>query len=166
MITLATTRFNTQTWAERERWLERKQWSGCIYGTTVRANPALGPMLIVLEMHNDDNEIKAVSLVRNSPVSDDKSYQIYSDYNYNRYIYKSPYRIVFNQIELTLLEKKIIAIFNQLLFKGACHLKRSHGITAVPDWIMKNRHIDFIKYFKEMFKRGCSTPRAPPLPTS
>ena len=51
------------------------------------------------------------------------------------------------------LEKKIITIFNQLLFKGACHFKRQQGITAVPDWIMNNKYIDFIQYFKELFAR-------------
>ncbi len=172
MVKLSTTRFNTQTWQEHQRWLEKNQWTGCIYGTPIRANRNIGPVLIVLEMHNDENELKAISLVNNKPVLGDKTQQIYKDYNYNRYIYKSNYRLILSQIELTPMEKKIIAIFNQLLFKGACHLKRSHGITAVPDWIMNNRHIDFIPHFKEMFKRhykgGCA-PLNPPLgdvPTS
>jgi hypothetical protein len=51
------------------------------------------------------------------------------------------------------MEKKIIAIFNELLFKGACHLKRGQGIMAVPDWIMKNKQVDFLNYFKELFGR-------------
>ena len=63
------------------------------------------------------------------------------------------------------MNKKIITIFNQLLFKGACHFKRQQGITAVPDWIMQNKYIDFIKYFKEMFTRfykGGQAPLQPP----
>ena len=73
--------------------------------------------------------------------------------DYNRYIYKSKYRLVLNEIELLPIEKKIIVIMNELLFKGACHLKRAQGITAMPDWIMKNKHIDFLKKFKELLAR-------------
>jgi hypothetical protein len=112
------------------------------------------PTMIVLEMHNNDNEVKAISLVKNTLITD-KTYRIYKDGNYNRYIYKSRYRLVIKDVEasMTSYEKKIITIFNRLLFKGAHHFKRQQGITAVPDWIMQNKYIDFIKYFKEMFAR-------------
>ena len=166
MISLVTTRFNTQTWEERNQWLEKHQWKGAIYGCPLRVKEAVKPTMIVIEMHNDHNEIKAISLVRKTLITD-KSYHIYKDCNYNRYIYKSRYRLVIKEIEssLTPMEKKIITIFNQLLFKGACHFKRQQGITAVPDWIMKNKYIDFIQYFKDLFQRGCA-PFKPPLISS
>lgn len=156
MITLASTRFNTETWHERERWLEQNKWDGCILGSPIQIKPDIVGSMIVLEMHNNENRVKAISLIRNQVVViDDKNYQIYKDRNYNRYIYKSRYRLIISEIEhsLTTTEKKIIAIFNQLLFKGACHCKRAQGITAVPSWIMQNKHIDFIKYFKAIFTR-------------
>lgn len=154
MVTLVTTRFNTKTWQERQQWLERNEWDGCIYGTPIRVNQDIKPHMIVLEMHNDENKIKAISFVKNQ-VLFDKTYSVYKDRNYNRYIYKSRYRLVIVHIEETLtpLEKKILAIFNQLLFKGACHFKRAQGITAVPNWIMKNKIIDFSKHFKDLFIR-------------
>ena len=154
MISLVTTRFNQQTWEERNRWLEKHHWSGAIYGSPLRVKEEVNPTMIVLEMHNDDNEIKAISLVKKT-LATDKPYYIYTDGNFNRYIYKSHYRLVIKDIESSLseMEKKIITIFNQLLFKGACHFKRQQGITAVPEWIMQNKYIDFIPYFKELFVR-------------
>lgn len=153
MITLATTRFNTKTWEEHKRWLENNEWSGCIYGTPIQVKEAVCNTMIVLEMHNDENKIKAIGLVKKHVLRSDKTHQIYKDRNYNRYIYKSHYRLVLNEIELSLMEKKIIAILNQLLFKGACHLKRAQGITAMPIWIMQNKQLDFLKYFKAMFTK-------------
>ena len=154
MVTLATTRFNTQTWEERQRWLSVNNCEGSIIGTPIRMKEDVLSSLIVLEMHNDENKIKAISFVKNH-VWFDKTYRIYKDRNYNRYIYKGHYRLEIEKIEnsLTPLEKKIIAIFNQLLFKGACHFKRAQGITAVPNWIMQNKQIDFIKHFKALLMK-------------
>jgi hypothetical protein len=153
MITLTTTRFNTKTWNERERWLANNNWTGAIYGTPRRASQSLHGTLIVLEMQNDENRVKAIGLVNVQAVPSDKAHQIYGDRNYNRYIYKSKYRLILDQIELLPIEQKIIAIFDQLLFKGACHLKRGQGIMAVPKWIMQNKQVDFLKYFKDIFAR-------------
>lgn len=156
MLSLTTTRFNTQTWEEREAWLRKHEWKGSIFGLPLKVKANINPTMFVLEMHNSENKVKAVSLVRNTVVTD-KTYRIYKDGNYNRYIYKSRYRLVFSDIEhsMTHYEKKIITIFNQLLFKGACHFKRQQGITALPDWIMKNKYIDFIQVFKVLFMRLC-----------
>lgn len=167
MISLVTTRFNKETWEEREEWLRKNEWKGAIFGLALKVKETVRPTMIVLEMHNGENAVKAISLVKNTLITD-KTYRIYKDGNYNRYIYKSRYRLVIKEIEhdMTLYEKKIITIFNQLLFKGPCHFKRHQGITAVPDWIMQNKYIDFIKYFKEMFARfyqGGARPPSTPI---
>jgi hypothetical protein len=156
MISLTTTRFNTKTWEERERWITNNNWKGSMYGTPIRVKDKIKRTMIVLEMHNNENRIKAIGLVKNNFMLADKGYQLYDDRNYNRYIYKSDYRIVLdddNEIELLSIEKKIIAIMNTLLFKGACHSKRAQGITEVPSWIMNNKQVDFLKYFKAIFNR-------------
>jgi hypothetical protein len=153
MYTLMTTRFNSQTWQERQRWLDANQWPGAVYGTPVRLRDEISGMLIVLEMHNDENKVKAIGLVKAQALPTDKAHQIYTDRNYNRYIYKSMYRLILDQIELLPMEKKIIAIFNQLLFKGACHLKRAQGITVVPNWIMHTKQVDFLKEIKALLAR-------------
>ena len=151
---LATTRFNTKTWQERQHWMERNDWqTGCIYGTPIKTKETMGDTLIVLEMNNDENKLMAISLIKNRPVLADKTHQIYQDRNYNRYIYKSPYRLLLSEIELTEMEKKIIAMLTQLLFMGAYHSKRAQGITEMPVWIMKNKQVDFLKYFRDILLR-------------
>ena len=49
-------------------------------------------------------------------------------------------------------EKVIIRVLDYCLFKGSRHTKRGQGITAVPEWLMKNTVIDFIQEFRKMFK--------------
>ena len=117
--------------------------------------------MVVLEMNNTENKVKAIGLVNTQAWPTDKGHQIYGDRNYNRYIYKSKYRLVLDQIELLPMEKKIIAIFNQLLFKGACHLKRAQGITMVPNWIMHNKRVDFLKEIKALLARHFSKTHHP-----
>lgn len=160
MITLMTTRFNTETWNERERWVKTLQWDGAYYGTSKKVKTSINGLMLVLEMHNSENKVKAIGLVKAQVHPADRIHQIYEDRNYNHYIYKSKYRLILDQIELLPLEKKIIAIFNRLLFKGACHLKRGQGIMEMPYWIMKNKQIDFLKHLKALFARYFKLPTA------
>ena len=153
MITLMTTRYNNLTWNERERWLQDNGYEGAIYCTPIMVSPDKGETLIVLEMHNDENKIKAVSILNNRGFEFDKAHHIYTDRNVNRYIYKSKYRLVFDKIMLTPREKIVIAILNILLFKGAGHSKRAHGMTALPKWILKNRCMNFVEEFRPMLSR-------------
>ncbi len=154
-MTLMTTRFSTDTWNEREQWLAntQTQWTGAYYGTPKEVKSSVKGLMLVLEMHNSENKVKAIGLVKAQAHPTDRVHQIYNDRNYNRYIYKSKYRLILDQIELLPMEKKIIAIFNRLLFKGACHLKRGQGIMEMPLWIMQNKQVDFLKYLKELFAR-------------
>jgi hypothetical protein len=151
MHIIATTRFNSKTWTENERWKNKNSWKGCIYGTPMLIKESIGlnvPMFI-LEMQNDTNTVKGIGLVRNY-IAKDKRYRVYADGNYNRYIYKSEYRI--DRTEMSKNELLVIKMFDVLLFKGSRHLKRARGITAVPDWISKNKHINFIKFFRKLFR--------------
>ena len=150
MYTIATTRFNTKTWNENEKWREKNDWKGCIYGTPTQISEKVVPLtpIFILEMHNDENLIQGIGLIKNA-VSVDRYYKIYSEGNYNRYTYKSEYRI--GRKDMTEYEEKIMTIFDTLVFKGEKHLKRGQGIIAVPSWIKNNKHINFIQIFKNMF---------------
>lgn len=150
MFYLATTRFNTATWAENCKWREKNDWSGCVYGTPVRVSDSYMPnaQMFVLEMNNDKNKIQGIGLVKNRIVIG-KHHKIYSDGNYNRYTYKSVRRV--SRKQLTKEQKKTIRILDVLVFKGSRHLKRGQGIKVVPQWISKNSHIDFITAMKEIF---------------
>ena len=124
-----TTRFNTKTWNERERWIENNSWGGAIYGTPIRVNSKRVGTMVVLEMHNTENKVKAIGLVKTQAWPTDKVHQIYGDRNYNRYIYKSSYRLILDQIELLPMEKKTMNKYNM------------NGVLFVlmEDWIYANK---------------------------
>ena len=104
-------------------------------------NRLINNHIFVLEMHNDKNNIMGIGIIKNKLVLN-KRPKIYKDYNYNFYIYKSRYRVDRN--ELTKKETKIIKILDILLFKGYRHVKRGQGIIRIPEWIIKNKHLNFI----------------------
>uniref|UniRef100_A0A6C0HHR3 Uncharacterized protein n=1 Tax=viral metagenome TaxID=1070528 RepID=A0A6C0HHR3_9ZZZZ len=162
MFSIATTRFTTKTLLERDAWCKKHGWTGSIYGTPLKITEKIpyGSLLFVLEMNNETNKIVGIGLVKNTLVVD-KYYKIYSDGNYNRYVYKGLYRIDSSNPNLTEYEKKVIEIFNVLLFKGLRNVKRYQGITALPKWIANSKHMDFIQFFRELFK---AFEKSPPKP--
>ena len=157
MFHIACTRFTEQTLMENERYRETRGIT-CIYGSPIPTNEKYSreSCFFVVEMNNTTNRIIGVGLIQNKQQKD-RTYIIHdmtvSACNYNRYIYKSPYRLVIDKIELTEMEKRIIAILTQLLFKGACHSKCAQGITEMPVWIMRNKQVDFLKYFRDILMR-------------
>jgi hypothetical protein len=151
MFKLAATRFNEKTWQENESWRKANQHEGCIYGTPneLKDNIHSGHTVFVLEMHNDENKIKGIGLIKKQ-LAMDKRYRIYSDGNYNRYTYKSSYRIDINDLEG--YNKAIVEVFDTLLFKTKKHIKRAQGITELPAWILNNKQFNFIQFFRGLFK--------------
>ena len=150
MYRLASTRFNTHTWNENVEWRQQNNYIGCIYGTPskIKDNIFNGNIVFILEMHNDENKIKGIGMIKNQLIMD-KYYRIYSDGNYNRFTYKGKYRIDIN--ELDGYNKAIVEMFNTLLFKTKKHIKRAQGITELPAWILNYKHFNFIQFFKELF---------------
>lgn len=155
MYNIGTTRFNSKTWKENRDWCKSKGWYGCVYCTPkqITEKIPLNIPIIVLEMHNDKNKIMGIGLIKNAVVVG-QYHKIYSEGNYNRYTYKSTYRI--DREKLSENEEKIIKILDILLFKGKKHLKRGQGITIIPEWISNNKHINFHDYFKSMFNNHFS----------
>lgn len=149
-LTIATTRFNNETWEQNQLWRRQNGWEGCIYGTPMEMKEDVykGALVIILEMNNDINKIMGLGVVKNR-VATDKYYKIYKWGNYNRYTYKSKYRI--DRDEMDDEEEKLMKIFDVLLFKGSRHLKRGQGITCLPSWIMKNSHINFTTKLRDIF---------------
>ena len=123
---------------------------GCIYGSPMEMKEDIykGVLVIILEMNNDINKIMGLGLVKNS-VATDRYYKIYKWGNYNRYTYKSEYRIDRDEIDEE--EEKVLNILDVLVFKGSRHLKRGQGITCLPAWIIKNKHINFTSKLRNMF---------------
>ena len=130
MEEIAVTRFNNKTWEENCNYRDKNDMKGCCYGTPVllQVDIPIGALLYILEMNNDINQIMGIGLIRNHNRAD-KRYCVYSDGNYNRYNYRSDYRI--DRAEFKKSNNSLLELFELLVFKGYTHLKRGQGIQLV-----------------------------------
>lgn len=146
------TRFNSETIKENREWCERNNTFGCIYGSPIKITESLLPEtdIIVIEMNNTKNIIEGIGILKNKLEREDrKKYKIYSDNNYNRFIYKSRYRIDKNSFSLS--EKKNIKNLEKLLFKSYYHCKRGQGIQKIPDYITKIEDFNYVKFLNQLY---------------
>jgi len=151
---VATTRFNDETYEQNNMYKTRIGHIGCLYGTPIKIKEKipLESHVYVIEMNNSINKIEGIGLFVNRNVLD-KNYRIYSDMDYNRYIYKGSKHLIIDKITDE-YNKRVISVLEQLLFKGARHCKRAQGITALPDWITHNKFgFDFVPCLNEIFKK-------------
>ena len=134
---IASTRFNNDTWRENSEYRNKIKHTGCIYGTTIKISNLIqeDAFLYVFEMNNSLNRIEGIGLIKNKLYCDNY-YKIYSDGNYNRFIYKSTYRIDRSYLELH--HPDMLHLFELLLFKGKTHLKRGFGITRIPEKLIEH----------------------------
>lgn len=154
---LATTRFNKQTLEENRNFIKNNNINGVVYGAPLRINEKypLGCFIFVIEMNNDINEIIGISIIKNRIVFDNKDieYNIYTDRNFNRYIYKGKYLISREYI----IEKNptLVSIIENILFKGKSHLKRISGIAVIKDKLLYDRRcqgMNLLNEVNEIFK--------------
>lgn len=128
---LATTRFTDATWQEncdfRKLASSTCQSLGCIYATPflLDARVKKRTRVFVIEMNNSKNQILGIGLVRNYPIA--QKYRVYSNEDYNRYVFLGKYRLDRSQITDTTLLKKLEAF----CFFGKGHHKRLRGITRI-----------------------------------
>lgn len=150
MEKIAVTRFDEQTWIQHSIWKNSRQYSGSIYNTPTKISPKIMPnnILFVIEMNNSLNKIEGIGLIKNH-LNLQKKIKIYKEDNYNRFTYKSKYRI--GKQDLSHEENKIIEVLEILLFKGSRHMKRGQGIQLISDWIQYNKSFDFNKFIKNLF---------------
>ena len=153
MIRLCVTRFNNKTWNENQEYREKKQIEGCLYPCPAKIGESipLHSTLFVFEMNNETNEIMGIGLIRNF-LRMDKYYKVYSEGNYNRYTYQSPFRI--SRAEFTENEDQFCKQMETIVFKGKDHIKRGRGIQMIPpkktiNAVFENKKI--IDFASEMF---------------
>ena len=161
MISLVTTRFNNETWGENYEFRTTRNINGCIYGSPFQLSSNINnnDIVFVIEMNNATNLIEGIGLIRNISHSDEYC-PIHNDYNYNRYIYKSKYRLdrndIINQDKMTLLN-----IIEYIVFYEKNHLKRGTGFTILNQELIKKKHNanikrininNLIQMIKKMFK--------------
>ena len=160
-IHIMTTRFTNETWNEnREYCMKHKDQLSCAYGVPLQANNNFTreDIMLVLEMNNEENKIMGIGMVKNQPVIRNKMYNIYTNPNYNRYVYLGKNRI--DRSELNEEEENILQVFDILCFTGKRHQKRLSGLKAFPiDMLyrMSKRAIelgktDLVDFMINMFK--------------
>ena len=147
-------RFNNTTFDENQNSIKKHNNAiGCIYGSPIKISETILPYttLIVLEMNNSKNIIEGIGIIENNCARENKKhYKIYSDNNYNRYIYRSNFRI--NRIHFNNHEKEVISLLEEYLFTSAYHCKRGQGIQKLPKRVINNEEFNFVKFLIKMYK--------------
>ena len=151
---LASTRFDSKTFREREEYMKRKELT-CIYGTPlkIKASLPLNTILLVVEMNNEKNQIEGIGVIRN--MIEPEPHYIYKDKNYNRYIYKGKYRIPRDVIEEH--DKDVLEILESVVFKGLSNIKRHSGITIISKKLLecdRARGADLTERVKHIFRES------------
>jgi hypothetical protein len=126
-----------------------------IYGSTLKIRDIYPPgaFIFIVEMNNEKNQIEGIGLIENNLVCD-RYHNIYSNAEYNTYVYRGKYWLGKENIEPELTE-----IFNNILFKGKSHLKCRIGITVVTEKLLVrwNYHTLNVKYrLQKLFENACA----------
>ena len=151
------TRFNTITLQENKDWSNNNNFKGSIYGTPIKISESCLPEteIIVIEMNNTKNKIEGLGFINNKLTKEDKKkYKIYSDNNYNRFIYSSNKHITKSQFSKD--EKNNIKELEKLLFKTHNHCKRGQGIQRLPKHINinnNNNKFNYKEFLNSIYKR-------------
>ena len=150
---ICVTRFTDTTYNENKTWLNKNnEAKGCIYGTPVKIKTSILPdtTLLVIEMNNTKNKIEGIGVIKNNLTPENrKYYKIYSDNNYNRFIYKSNNRI--DKEDFNNSEKEVLTLLEHYLFKTPYHCKRGQGIQKIPLKIVNNEEPNFVRFLINMY---------------
>jgi hypothetical protein len=153
---IMTSRFNNQTLQENRDFIRRTAVLKCVYccPDPIAKNIPIDAILFVLEMNNDTNKIAGIGLVRNHAFM--HKYNVYSERNYNRYIYYGKNHIA--REYMTEEEERIMKVFDILCFTGNKHMKRGQGMKAFPiETLYKcKKTLDLVGFIAEMFKTRMS----------
>ena len=138
MYTLVTSRFTDDTLETNKNYKRKKNITGCIYGSPQEMSPKImyDSLVFVIEMNNDTDSIAGIGLIRNRPYLD-KYYRIYEYGNYNRFIYKSDYRI--DRETLWEHNRVLVKVLEYVLFGEKTHLKRGSGFTTVTQKFLQSK---------------------------
>jgi hypothetical protein len=158
MFTIATGRYNNDTWNECIDYRKRKNLS-CIYGSPHEMSPKIyyDSPVFVIEMNNSTNKIEGIGLIKNKPITD-KVYRLHKDANYNRYIYIGNFHA--DRKTLEYYNPQLVYVLDEILFKGKTHSKRGAGLMTIPTAALKLEVCDdidikheiksvFIQHFRE-----------------
>ena len=135
MYTLVTSRFTNDTLETNKNYKQKKNITGCIYGSPQEMSPKImyDSLVFVIEMNNDTDKIEGIGLVRNRPDLN-KYYRIYEHGDYNRYIYKGNYRID----RTTLLEHNsaLVKVLEYVLFVEKKQINFLSEILQISEYLI------------------------------
>lgn len=136
MFYIASTRFNNETY-EANKSYRKTHGIPVIYGTSIKVQDkyVLGSLMFVIEMNNEENRIEGIGLIRNTLITD-KRHPIYSNSDYNRFIYHGEYWL--SRTQLVEFDPELVEICDLVLFKGKSHLKRQSGISVLTAQLFTN----------------------------
>jgi hypothetical protein len=148
MFFIASTRFNNSTWNENISYRIKYSIKGAIYGVPIKIYEKypLNAIVFVVEMNNDTNQICGISVIRNV-LSLDKKYRIYSENNYNRFVYTGDYWV--SREELCIHNSLLVTMLENMMFKKKSNLKRLTGISFLRPKLYVNW-----KYDENYVKQG------------
>lgn len=152
LFDIFTTRFNSYTYQQNQRFKASISWSGDDYGslysttTKLPANTSRDKYLFILDMNNTTNKIMGIGFIKNI-LAKEQDLKIYDNPCFNNYIYKSQYYL--SLVDNNILSQKsisnfIVDEFEQHLFFGKSHLKRGGGYTRFPYKWLKFKHLRFL----------------------
>jgi hypothetical protein len=149
MTNIVVARFNEEMLEDNKRF-RLKHNLGCLYGSPFTMNK-LGAkdLLFVVEMNTQRNQVEGIGLVLNI-VKTGPQYQIYSDYNLNRFVYCGKYRLDRSELETLTCQPiareetetepelaspsvNVLEMLDKILFKGKSHMKRGKQISPLTD---------------------------------
>jgi len=152
-VFLMTSRFNTQTRMENQRFREHSWAKGCLYCAPMEISQAVPfqAKMLVLEMDNDTNQIFAIGMCANRAFT--QKYSVYQTAPYNRYNYVGKTRIP--RSDFNPLEEAVFKALDQLCFYGNDHMKRGNGLKAFPIKLLINCRpvLDMLEFLENMFVR-------------
>lgn len=127
---MASTRYNNETYSTSIEY-RRRHNIPVIYGSNIRIAEKcpVDAFLFVAEMNNSINKIEGIGLIKNR-VSPEK-YKIYSNYDYNRYVYRGQYWM--SRETLKTIDSELLTALEVVLFYGKTHLKRGSGISILTE---------------------------------
>ena len=149
-----TTRFNSFTYMENNRYKINNDISGSIYSVTLKMpkNASNTKFLFVFEMNNTTNQIMGIGLIKNK-LANKQNIKIYSNQSFNSYVYKSNFHIPLidtnnNNLYFDYIHKSWIQFieneFVDKIFYGKSHLKRGGSFSRFHFKLLNKKHLMFL----------------------
>lgn len=150
---IACTRFNNDTYRENQLYRALKNET-VIYGSPLKIRSIYPPecILFVAEMNNTTNQIEGIGCICNKLIFN--THKIYSNIDYNRYIYRGNYWL--SRDSLLATDADIVIMLENALFKKKTHLKCRVGITVITDKLLSKweyRHDELLAKIRTAFQR-------------